>query len=189
MIGKMAGEVVEDATHQLIPQEASSPVRPGLTPLNGALITSCTEHDDHNGCTLVYQLAGQTDSIVYHWDASGVYTFLFYTSGNGQFTTQTYNGLLPCSVPVSIQEWSKSIKGWHILQNPIRNGKLILCADAGFAKEKVTEICICDQSGREVQCWKKWMDEIPFQSKALGLYYMTITISGQRQVQRFLVTD
>ena len=189
MIGKMAGEVVEDATHQLIPQEASSPVRPGLTPLNGALITSCTEHDDHNGCTLVYQLAGQTDSIVYHWDASGVYTFLFYTSGNGQFTTQTYNGLLPCSVPVSIQEWSKSIKGWHILQNPILNGKLILRADAGFAKEKVTEICICDQSGKQVQCWKNWMGEVPSESKALGLYYMTITISGQKQVQRFLVVD
>ncbi|MFN8331992.1 MAG: hypothetical protein U0T81_12390 [Saprospiraceae bacterium] len=36
-IGKMAGQVTEDNTHQLIPQAAAHPVRVGQNPLRGAL--------------------------------------------------------------------------------------------------------------------------------------------------------
>lgn len=119
MIARMAGVVTEDSTHQLIPQAAAHPVRPSLTPLNGALITSCTPNLSANGYNLSYTLQGQTDSVVYSWTPNGVYTFQFYTAGNGTCTTETHNGFTPCSVPTVIHEMNH--KDGYVYPNPTNN--------------------------------------------------------------------
>jgi hypothetical protein len=187
MIGKMVGEVTEDATHQLIPQAASSPVRPGLTPLNGALITACTENIAGNGYTLVYELNGQTDSIVYDWTNNGVYTYRFYTSGNGNFNVQTYNGFAPCTVPVAVQEWLSLQKGWYIRSNPITHHELVLMSRSAFNKEEVSDLKILDQTGKRVYQSNHWESVIPLSGQASGLYYITIVRNGKQECSRFLV--
>lgn len=116
MIGRMAGVVTEDSTHQLIPQAAAHPVRPGLTPLNGALITACTPNSTANGYNVTYTLQGQTDSVVYSWTANGIYTFQFFTAGDGTAVTETHNGFTPCSVPIGIQELSATLD--YVYPNP-----------------------------------------------------------------------
>ena len=78
MIANMVGQVTEDTTHQIIPQPHANPVRPGQTPLNGAVITNCMANGN-NGYTLIYTLSGNTDSIVYYWNTAGLYTFNFHT--------------------------------------------------------------------------------------------------------------
>ena len=79
MIGKMVGQVTQDATYQIIPQAQAHPVRGPQNPLPGALITACKPNATNNGYTLKYTLNSQSDSIVYNWTNTGVYTFSFFT--------------------------------------------------------------------------------------------------------------
>jgi Secretion system C-terminal sorting domain/YHYH protein len=118
MIARMAGEVTEDSTHQLIPQAAAHPVRPGLTPLNGALINLCIPNAAGNGYTLGYTLNAQQDSIVYSWTNNGQYTFNFYTTGDGVPNTQQYNGFDQCIVPVSVAEVEQAAASLLVYPNP-----------------------------------------------------------------------
>jgi len=101
MIANMAGVVTEDATHQLIPQAAAHPVRPGLTPLSGALITACIPNSTNNGYNVTYTRNGLTDSVVYSWNTTGQYTFKFYTNG-ALDSTKNYNGFVQCAVPITL---------------------------------------------------------------------------------------
>lgn len=119
MIAQMAGQVTEDATHQLVPQAAAHGVRPALTPLNGALITNCLPNSSNNGYTLTYTLGGQTDSIVYSWNASGQYTFNFYTAGTGIPTTNVYSGFTQCVVPTAISEVDATAGSIAMYPNPV----------------------------------------------------------------------
>ena len=118
MIAQMAGEVVEDSTHQLIPQAAAYPVRPSLTPLNGALINMCVPNATGNGYTLGYTLNGQQDSIVYSWMNTGEYTFNYYTTGDGVPNTQVYNGFDQCVVPTTVRENLNSTEFFEVYPNP-----------------------------------------------------------------------
>ena len=141
MIAAMAGEVTEDSTHQLIPQAAAHPVRPGLTPLNGALITNCQPNASNNGYNLTYTLNGQTDSVVYSWTTAGIYTFRFYTAGNGTFTEQVYNGFVPCNLPTSMNTVSNPKTSNIAFPNPFQN-ELIL--NSG----KQVNVQLMDENGK-----------------------------------------
>lgn len=100
MIGRMAGQVTEDNTHQLVPQAAAHPVRAGQNPLKGALITACNPNGGGNGYTLIYTYQNKTDSVVYSWDAKGNYTFKYYTEGRLD-SMETNRGFVQCNVPVT----------------------------------------------------------------------------------------
>ncbi len=100
MIAKMAGQVTEDGTHQLIPQAVAHPVRAGQLPLNGALITACIPNATNNGYNLTYTYKNNTDSVVYSWDANGNYTFNYYT-GATMDSTETKHGFVQCVVPAT----------------------------------------------------------------------------------------
>jgi hypothetical protein len=117
MIARMAGEVVEDATNQLIPQAAAHPVRLSLTPLNGALINMCVPNSQGNGYTLGYMLNGQQDSVVYSWTSTGNYTFSFFTTGDGVATVEQYDGFEQCTVPVAIYE-TNALHPFEVYPNP-----------------------------------------------------------------------
>jgi hypothetical protein len=116
MIARMAGVVTEDNTHQLIPQARATPVRPSLTPLNGALITACTPNATNYGYTLNYTLQGAQDSIVYSWDANGVYSFDYYTASG--LVHNDYNGFVQCEVPTSISEVDAKAQSLISFPNP-----------------------------------------------------------------------
>lgn len=150
MIGRFAGMVTEDATHQLIPQPKAKPVRTSLTPLNGALITSCIANTNNNGYTLIYTLNGQTDSIVYSWNASGVFDFKYYVNGNGISNDSTYIGKPLCYVPNFLNQISKQ-SNINIYPNPchdklfiklapeLNNSKVLLfSSDGKIVKESFT---------------------------------------------------
>ena len=99
MIGNMVGQVTEDATNQIIPQAAAHPIRPSLTPLNGAVITNCVANGT-NGYILTYTRTGQTYQVSYSWTNNGVYTFNFINPGST--TTNIYNGFAQCSITITL---------------------------------------------------------------------------------------
>jgi hypothetical protein len=119
MIAKMAGQVTEDATHQLIPQAVAHPVRAGQFPLNGALLTGCVPNATNNGYTVIYTYKNNTDSVVYSWDANGNYTFNYYTAGNID-STETKHGFVQCVVPATPLGINSvnSKSSLHIYPNP-----------------------------------------------------------------------
>ena len=77
MIGNMVGKVTEDTTLQIVPQAAAKPIRPSLTPLKGAVLTSCVPNANKNGYTLNYTLNNQNYSVEYNWANGKNYIFNF----------------------------------------------------------------------------------------------------------------
>jgi hypothetical protein len=148
MIARMAGVVTEDATHQLIPQAAANPVRPALTPLNGALITGCTPNPSNTGYTLTYTLNGQADSIVYYWNMSGLYTFNFYTAGNGTYTTQNYTDFIQCLVPTLLNESTNPNRSFDVYPNP-NHGVFQVVLSSGIRSSDIRKLSLYDLNGKK----------------------------------------
>ena len=93
VIGAMKGKVTTDPStpapeNQILPQAFASPLRPALTPLNGAAITAYTSTGT-NAYKLTYTIGAGTAFINYSWDATNRYTFVF-TGVNGMTTTSIY---------------------------------------------------------------------------------------------------
>ena len=93
VIGAMKGKVTTDPStpapeNQILPQAFASPLRPALTPLNGAAITAYTSTGT-NAYKLTYTIGAGTAFINYSWDATNRYTFVF-TGVNGTTTTSIY---------------------------------------------------------------------------------------------------
>lgn len=128
MIAKFAGEVTEDATHQLIPQAQASPIRTeNWTPLNGALITSCDPNTNNNGYSLGYLLNGVSGYATnYFWNGA-TYTFNYVTPSGT--TANNYNGFIQCEVPLSISE-TFTLNDLTIFPNPFNNKINFSRADA-----------------------------------------------------------
>lgn len=147
MIARMAGNVTEDATHQLIPQAVAKPVRPSLTPLTGALITSCTANNANNGYKLIYTRNSLIDSIVYSWNNVGLYSFKYYTNGNLD-STKNYNGFVQCTVPntTGIFEIFEPKIDLSIYPNPVK-GKLTILINNNPLDKNCTGIEIYNLNG------------------------------------------
>ncbi len=183
MIARMAGEVTEDATHQLIPQAAAQPVRPGLTPLAGALITACTPNANQNGYTLVYTLAGITDSVVYSWDASGHYTFKFYTASG--VSTSNYNGFVPCKMPFATALTEPLLTSTvFIYPNPASHQLFVNYPSQPI--EGFREISLLDAQGRRVYASPILQKEIDISRLSAGIYFFCLEATTPL-IQRFQV--
>lgn len=188
MIARMAGVVTEDATHQLIPQAAAHPVRPSLTPLNGALITGCTPNQANNGYTLTYTLNSQTDSIVYFWNLSGQYTFNFYTSGNGIPTTQTYNGFSQCVVPTGISTIENNYSGFTVYPNPGK-GLIHISPPAGIKPAEIRKVTVSDSKGNRIFTYNQFMAEMDLSSLTNGMYIIQMETAKTRISQKIIIGD
>ena len=93
VVGSMKGKVNVDPStpapeNQIIPQAFSSPLRPALTPLNGASITAFSA-PTANSYLLTYKIGAKTGSVQYSWTNANLYTFVF-TDVDGKQTSSTY---------------------------------------------------------------------------------------------------
>ena len=117
IIGNMVGQVTEDATKQIVPQEAQAkPVRPSQLPLRGAAITNCLANAAGNGYAVAYTLNNQAYSLNYNWTTAGIYTFNLVASTGT--TTSTYTGTVPCAVPLATRVPNASSAAMAIYPNP-----------------------------------------------------------------------
>jgi hypothetical protein len=179
MIKYMAGQVTEDSTHQLIPQAVAHPIRPAYTPLNGALITSCTPNSSGNGYSLVYTLSGNTDSTVYSWTSAGLYTFNYYTVSG--LTTTTYNGFIQCQVPLTNGIESSEVNHFRIFPNPVSNELHIHCSD----ERNVISLIIYNLQGTIVFQSNAFQSVIPVETYAKGTYLLKITGKNSSLTEKF----
>ena len=93
VVGSMKGKVTVDPStpapeNQIIPQAFSNPLRPALTPLNGASITAFAA-PTANSYLLTYKIGAKTGSVQYSWTTANLYTFIF-TDVDGKQTSSTY---------------------------------------------------------------------------------------------------
>lgn len=93
VVGSMKGKVTLDPStpapeNQIIPQAFSSPLRPALTPLNGASITAFSA-PTATSYLLTYKIGAKTGSVQYSWTTANVYTFTF-TDVDGKLTNSTF---------------------------------------------------------------------------------------------------
>lgn len=165
MIAKFAGEVTEDATHQLIPQAQASPVRTeNWTPLNGAFITSCVPNGSNNGYNLTYTLNGVSGYATnYFWNGTN-YTFNYVTP-NGT-TTNNYNGFNQCNLPLSISELF-NIQDLVIFPNPFYdNIQINHNINNGF-------YTLINSTGKIIYSGKN-INEQNFSNLTSGIYYLRV---------------
>lgn len=170
MIGNMVGKVTEDATLQIVPQPRANPVRPSLTPLTGATITDCTPKAANNGYVLTYTRNGQTYKVDYDWTNSGGYTYRFI-SPTGT-TTETYNGFVPCKVPVATGDLSHLDKDIEVFPNP-NNGSFALKISALDAPD-VQYLKVFDTKGRLVSQQKNMGETWEISGLTTGVYVLKI---------------
>ena len=91
-IANMKGKVTLSGSapeNQIVPQPKTIPIRPSLTPLNGAEITDFIKTSE-NSYTLTYTINTEIYSINYSWDNTGHYYFTF-TDPQGNSITETYH--------------------------------------------------------------------------------------------------
>jgi hypothetical protein len=93
VIGSMKGKVTLDPStpapeNQIIPQAFTNPLRPALTPLNGASITTFSAPSS-NSYLLTYKIGAKTGSVQYSWTNTNLYTFVF-TDVDGKQTNAAY---------------------------------------------------------------------------------------------------
>lgn len=169
MIGKMVGQVTEDATMQIIPQAKASPVRPALTPLNGATITNCQPNTSTNGYTVTYTRNGQTYSVAYHWTAGGVYTFDFMAPTGT--TTETYNGFTPCEVPTAVQDLPEKKWNFTVFPNPSSGQFSLLIQDLDASE--VRNIMVFNANGALVGETSTGVEHLPKLTER-GIYFVKI---------------
>ncbi|MEI6310732.1 MAG: T9SS type A sorting domain-containing protein [Bacteroidota bacterium] len=186
MIANMAGVVTEDGTHQLIPQAAAHPVRPSLTPLNGALITACNPNATDNGYTIIYTLSGQTDSIQYNWNTAGLYTFNFFTAGNGTSTTSTYNGFVQCDVVSSINNVNSNMNIINVSPNP-NNGLFHINLNNTFEQKNIHTISIYNIQGDLLYRTNKYQEDIELKNISSGIYYLKLEHSKGQITKKIVV--
>ena len=187
MIARMAGQVTEDNTHQLIPQAAAKGVRPALTPLNGALITACTPNANQNGYNVTYTRNGVTDSVVYSWSQSGVYTFKFYTGANLD-STKNYNGFIQCTIPINtgVNELENAQNDFSVYPNPTQ-GKFKIDIQNEAAKNKLKQISIFDLNGKLIYKTTRYPTEIELDKSVKGIYFIQIQFDQQYQIQKLII--
>lgn len=187
MIARMAGQVTEDNTHQLIPQAAAKSVRPSLTPLKGALITACTPNSGKNGYNVTYSLNGLTDSVVYSWTNKGVYTYKFYTNGNLD-STKNYNGFIQCTVPNTsgINEIEYLKPEVTIIPSP-NNGIFYLQLNSNVNPNDVKSISIFNLNGNVIYQSRQFQPNFSLDNITKGIYYIEVKTSQNKWVKKFIV--
>ncbi len=185
MIAQMAGQVTEDNTHQLIPQAAAHPVRPALTPLNGALITSCMPNASNNGYILGYTRNGNQNSIDYSWNQTGQYVFKFYGNGNLD-STKNYNGASPCSVPDGFSRYGMASFGIEVFPNPSSGHFRLQFRDPALV-QRVKSIALYNLQGKILVESRFPLQDIDAEQLPNGIYLLRIRLEDGDQIRKVIL--
>ncbi len=183
MIANMVGQVTEDATNQIIPQPHANPVRPGQTPLPGAVITNCMANGS-NGYTLTYTMNGNTDSIVYYWNIAGQYTFNFYT--NTGLTTSTYNGFIPCQLPTYVNELSNNAVHILLFPNPSHNGFSLQLKNT-IRPSEIKNMLILNDKGETVFTSNTYQEKYNTDNFSKGIYFVVIKTNHNTLTKKMVI--
>ena len=185
MIGNMVGQVTEDATLQIIPQPQGSPVRnENWTPLNGALITSCTANAN-NGYNTLYTLNGVAGYATNFTITGTTYTFQYVTPTGT--TTTNYNGPALCTVPnLSTIDYITTEKKITIYPNPTTDFLHINLGNY-FLESDVKNISIVDLKGSLVSKTEKFNSSIDIKKLEKGTYFVKIQFLNSIVTKKLLV--
>ena len=184
MIGNMVGQVTEDASAQIIPQAAASPVRPAQTPLNGALIASLIANGS-NGYILSYLLNNQNYQVSYSWTTNGLYTFNFINPSGT--TTSNYNGFIPCDIQYAGAEESTLLnKSFHIYPIPSQH-TINIQLKSGQDPKDIKGISIYSNSGTEVFHSHHYEQAIDLSNQTKGIYFIVIKTSKGEFKQKLIL--
>ena len=183
MIANMVGQVTEDATFQIVPQAAASPIRPGQSPLPGAVITDCRPNAVGNGYTLIYTLGAQTDSIVYSWNASGLYTFNFYAPS---LTTSNYTGFTQCALTSSISNANELDYKITVFPNPVKETLNLQVKDM-LLTQKIRNITLYDNVGTRLIQLNHFEPFIDVKDRVAGIYFLEVQTRNERIVKKILI--
>lgn len=185
MIGKMVGQITEDTTHQIIPQPRAQPVRPGLPPLNGAVITNCIPNAANNGYTLIYTRNGNTDSVVYSWTSAGLYTFNFYHIGVLD-SSKNYNGFIPCLLPTSVNEINYEADKIQLFPNPSHNEFSLKLNDV-IDPSEIENIAILSNKGETVFSSNTYQEKYKTDNLSRGIYFVIIKTSNNTITKKLVL--
>ena len=187
MIGKMVGQVTEDANLQIIPQPQGAPVRnENWTPLSGALITSCVANANY-GYNTSYSLNGIAGYATnYTATAAGLYTFKYVTPTG---TTNTnYNGPVQCTVPsLGFNEITFFDNLFTIFPNPTSD-VLNIKLKKDINEKDIQCISIYDFKGNLISKNDNYKSNIDIKNLSKGTYIIKI-ISAKFEVTKKLMID
>lgn len=186
MIGNFVGQVTEDATHQLIPQAAAHPVRnENWTPLNGALITSCTANTNNNGYNLSYSLNGTPGYATnFSWNGT-TYTFQYVTPTGT--TTTNYNGFAQCTVPALEAEHFIALeKSITIYPNPATDRLYIYLSNKSVEHE-IQSIALYDLKGSLQTKALQFSSTIDISQLTKGTYLVKIQFKNATVTKKLIV--
>ena len=185
MIGNMVGQVTEDGTSQIIPQAAAHPVRPGQTPLPGAVITGCKQMGT-NGYKLFYSLGGQVDTVRYSWTPAGVYNFNFISPVSGS-SAATYNGFTPCYVlPTGIVPTQSTTAGINLFPNPATDELNISLGDNLNAND-ITEFTVYNMAGQLILNSMYFQPKIDVHAWPKGAYILKLKLARNEVARQFTI--
>lgn len=175
MIGKMKGQVTEDATMQIIPQPSAHPVRPSGTPLTGATITGFTPNGTGNGYNMTYTKSAQNYAWNYSWTANNLFTFNYVTPTGT--TTTNYNGQAPCTLPTSVNPSQSSSDQFLLFPNPA--SEKIGIRFQGEGKESgVISTAVFNAKGQKVFDFQGFRKEISVQALPAGPYRLRLEMKN-----------
>jgi len=184
MIANMVGQVTEDATAQIIPQAAAQPIRPALTPLPGALISSLVPYGN-NGYLLSYNLNNQNYQVRYNWSNNGLYTFDFINP-NGT-TTSTYNGFIPCDLQYAGQiDQNKKQLNFLLFPNPAR--QIVYIEKPNFIEfNSIESTSIYTSTGKLLIMTPKFQHSISLENYPRGIYLVVINTNYGSFKQKLII--
>ncbi|MFN8308824.1 MAG: T9SS type A sorting domain-containing protein [Chitinophagales bacterium] len=184
MIARMAGEVTEDMTHQLVPQAAAHPIRPSRTPLTGALITSCVPNATNNGYTLSYTRSGQNYQVDYNWDEQGNYTFHYINPGGT--LDSLYHGFVPCDIATGIKEVLRTEAMIQVYPTPVR-GQLHVTLGNEISRNEIKQVLLVNSSGKTVFTSNSFTGTIDVSGFLKGIYLLELKMQGNTISKRVIV--
>ncbi len=188
MIGKMAGVVTEDSTHQIIPQSRAKPVRPSGTPLNGAAIVGFQAFPGGRSYAMHYTVAGENYAWIYSWNqAVTQYTFRYCTPTDT--TTTNYNGPGDCFLPTAarnmVQVADTRLRAWP---NPATSGSMLHLASESLAGRQPRNLRLISSEGKTVLEQDEFTAGLSLRGIRPGVYLLQASLAGEEKVaQRIII--
>ncbi len=187
MIGKMAGVVTEDSTHQIIPQSRAKPVRPAGTPLTGAAITGFQTFPGGRSYAMYYTLAGANYAWIYSWNqAVTQYTFRYCTPTDT--TTTNYQGPGDCFLPLDVKnrfQVDGRLRAWP---NPVASGSLLNLSAESLSSKQIRSLRLISSEGKTVLEQDAFSPSLSLRNVRPGVYLLEAGLcSGDNLNQRIIV--